>query len=139
MRRQETGVRRQELFVGGDIGIKVLAQVEGDTVVIAVIGLLVERLQGLVAECHRIVQTCFGLCHLIAGDVVVALDVGADSKIECRLVGTHDTDLTIAAGGLSANGLHGHPSLKAHLTLQTLMFRRHAMQVCGSKFFTLHS
>ena len=87
-----------------------------------------EGLQGLIAEGRRIMQTLLGLCGLIACDILVALDVGADGEIDCCLISISHADQAIAARGLSTNGLNGHASLKANLPLQTLMFRGYTMK-----------
>ena len=83
-------------------------------------------------------QTFLRLRHLVTGDIFVTFHVGADGEIEGRLVGIGHTDHTIAASGLSANGLHGHASLKAYLAFQTLVLRGDPMQVCGRNGLTFH-
>ena len=85
-------------------------------------------LQGLVSRLHGSAQTLFGLLHLVARDVLVALHIRTDGKEDGSLVGTYHTQDAIAVGHLAPFGLHCHTTLEANLPLQSLVLARYAQQ-----------
>ena len=73
-------------------------------------------------------QALFRLCLLVAGNVLVALDVGAYGEVEGCLVSLHHADISIRATHLAALGLYSHTPHKAHLAFQTFMLGRNTQE-----------
>ena len=111
------------------MGVAVFAEVEADTVVVVVVGLLMQGLQGWVADGHGIFQALFRLCHLITGDVFIVLDIGADGHVDGSLVSSHNTDVAVAQTDFAPYGLNGHATHEAHLALQPLMLGGDTVQI----------
>ena len=88
-----------------------------------------DGLQTTVSPVAGCFQTLLGLCDLVAGDVLVVLDVRADGNEHHRLVGPSHADDTIRAGYCPAVGLNGHASHKANLALQTLVLGRDTVEI----------
>ena len=114
-------------LVRGHMGVAILTQRELHAVVVFVVSPLVQLFQRLIAHRHSPLQTLPRLRLLVAGNVLVAPDVGTHGDIERSLVSPHHADGSVRAAHLATLRPHSHTPHEAHLALQPLMLGRNAL------------